>query len=590
MSRTAAHRVAWTLARLAALRVPSSQRGRFLGEWEGELADAEARGEGWRVAAVAWGAFADAETVRALGRARPERAGEHIHGRGSIMGWFKGWRNDVTVALRSMLRAPGFTTVAVSTLALGIGGSAAIWTLLDRVVLDPLPYPQPQRLVRLENQVPGVGPDEIWNLSTAQWVWFTDHAETLDEVGIYRGSGGTVVTTSGAERVHSVDATASMMGLLGARAELGRVIGVDDDRPDATRVAVISHAFWQRALGGDPDVVGRSLRYNDRQVEIVGVLEDGLDPPGWPADLRPDLWLPMRIDRNGEFWNNHAFQGIGRLAPGATAASVQAEMVGLTAQLPAAFPQAYSQGFFDQYGFRTQVVPLKEWVVGNLARNLWILFGGVILVLFIAAANVANLFLVRMEGRRREVAIRAALGAGRPALARYVLAEGMTLALVGAAVALVVGSWAVPALTSLAPTGLPRIHGAGMDLGTVAFTLVISVLVGLGLAVYPAARACGPERLGGAGGRGARLVFGGRRPTAAPWAGRRPGSTGAHAHGRCGPPRRDARQAAAGGSGRRLRRASWPWTSSSPTSAIRTTSPCGTSTATSSTRCARSPG
>jgi predicted permease len=515
MERTVAYRGARALVRLAARRVPMPDRSRFVREWDGELADEAARGGGWRVVVAAWGAFADAKTVRALGRAETRAAGsrEHVYGRGSAMGWIRGWRNDVTVALRSMLRAPGFTTVAVLTLALGIGGSAAIWNVLDRVVLDPLPYPGPERLLRLENQVPGVGPDEVWRLSTAQWVYFTDHAETLDEVGLYRGTGGTVVTSSGAERIRSVEVTASMMGLLGARAELGRVIGADDDRPDAEPVALISHAFWQRALGGDPDVVGRSLRYNDRPVEVVGVLEDGLDPPGWPAELRPDLWLPLQIDRNGQFWNNHAYDGIARLAPGATAASVQAEMAGLTAQLPAAFPRAYSPGFFDQYGFRTQVVPLKAWVVGNLARNLWILFGGVILVLLIAAANVANLFLVRMEARRREVAVRAALGAGRSVLARYVLAEGMTLALVGAAVALVVCYWAVPALISLAPSGLPRIQGAGMDLGTVAFTLAISILVGLGLAAYPMLAHAAPDTAAelASGGRASSSGAGARR-------------------------------------------------------------------------------
>lgn len=494
------------MLRVAALLAPLDARERFLREWEGELAEEAARSGGWRVVAAAWGAFADARTLRALRRADTGtgRAGEHAQGRWSMRAWLRGWENDVRVALRGMMRAPGFTAVAVLTLALGIGGSAAIWTVLDRVVLSPLPYPTPDRLVRIENQVPGVAPDEVWRLSTAQWVWFTDHAETLDQVGIYRGSGGTVVTGSGAERVRSILVTASMMDLLGARAELGRVVGQDDDRPDAPRVALVSHAFWQRALGGEPGVVGTTLRYDDEPVEVIGVLEPGLDPPGWPGDLRPEVWLPLRVDRAGPFWNSHGYDGVARLAPGATAASVETEMVALTAQLPEAFPRAYSQGFFDQYGFRTQVLPLKEWVVGDLARNLWILFGGVTLVLLIAAANVANLFLVRMEARRREVAVRAALGASRSALARYVLAEGTTLALAGAALALLVGYWGVPALISLAPSDVPRIHGAGMDLSTVLFTVGISLLVALALAAYPLIAHAVPNAAAGlaAGGRG----------------------------------------------------------------------------------------
>lgn len=490
----------WTarrLVRLAALGAPGDVRRRLVREWDGELVDEAERRGGWGVVGVAMGAFADARSLRAI--ARDERR------RGDMGAGLKAWTTDVTLALRGMRRTPGFTAVAVLTLALGIGGSAAIFTMLDRVVLRPLPYPEPNRLVRLENQVPGVGPDAVWNLSQAQFVWFTDHAKTLDAVGLYRGGGGTIVTRDGAERVHAVIVTQSMMDLLGAHAALGRLITPADDQPDAPAVAVVSAGFWRRALGADPQAVGRTLTFNDRPVEVVGVMEDGVDPPGWPASLAPDLWVPMQVDRNGYFGNNHVFQGVGRLAAGATVASVEAEMVGLTAQLPEAFPRAYSQGFFDQYGFRTQAKPLKDFVVGKLARNLWILFGGVLLVLVIASANVANLFLVRMEGRRREMGIRAALGAGRGALARHVLAEGMTLAMVGAVLALAVGYWAVPALGRLAPAELPRVHEAAMGAGSVIFTLGISVLVGLALAAYPLLVHAGPgaARNLADGGRGA---------------------------------------------------------------------------------------
>ncbi len=492
------------LVRLAALRAPELERDRFLREWEGELAHGASGETGWGGVRAALGAFADVSTLRAL---------EHADREGTMRTWMNGWWNDVTVALRSMARTPGFTVVAVLTLALGIGGSAAIWTLVDRVVVHPLPYPEPERLVHMDNQVPGVGPDEVWSLSTAQWVYFTDHAKTLDEVGIYQGNGGTVITQSGADRVTAVAVTASVMDLLGARATVGRVITPNDDQPGAPLVAMISEGFWRRALGADRGVVGTTLTFNDHPVEIIGVMAIGIDPPGWPANVAPDLWTPMQVDRAGTFWNSHVFQGIGRMGAGATPESVEAEIAGLTAQLPEAFPNAYSQAFFDQYGFRTQVEPLKEYVVGNLARNLWILFAGMLLVLLIAAANVANLFLVRMEGRRRELGIRAALGAGRGVLARHVLAESMTLALAGALVALVVGYWGVPALTSLAPPEIPRVHGAAMGLGTVGFTLGMSVLVGLALAAYPLVVHAGPgaSRNLAEGGRGASTRPGAHR-------------------------------------------------------------------------------
>jgi predicted permease len=415
----------------------------------------------------------------------------------------EGFAQDAAIALRGMRRAPGFTAVAVATLALGMGGSAALYALLDRVVLDPLPYPQPDRLVRLDNQVPGVGPNEVWRLSTAQWVYFTDHAATLEEVGLYRGSGGNLMTASGPRRVEGVAVTASMMDLLGARTITGRVIGPADDTPDAPLVAMVSHGFWSQALGSDPAVVGTTLTFNDRPLEVVGVLAEGVELPGWPSDAAPDLWVPLRVDRSGQFWNSHVFPGIARMAPGATVESVAREIEGFTARLPEAFPDAYSQQFFDRYGFRTQVTPLKDSVLGDLARNLWIIFGGVALVLLIACTNVANLFVVRMEGRRRELGIRSALGATRGALARYVLAEGLTLSLLGGLAAIVLAFWAVPTLTSLAPADLPRVHGASLTGDAVLFTLLLSLAVGLLLAAYPMAAHVATASSLADGGRGA---------------------------------------------------------------------------------------
>lgn len=481
--RRLALRAARALVRIAATLVPASARERFVREWDGELTHETERGGGWKVAHPVWGAFADARTLRALA---PR------DGRWSMVEGVRAWRRDLWLAVRGMRRSPGFAGVAVLTLALGLGGTSAIYTLLRRTVLDPLPYPDPDRLVRIENQVPGVAPDAVWNLSTAQWVYLTDHASTLDAVGLYRGSGGTVVTGAGAERVQGVWVTASMVPLLGARAEIGRLIAPDDDRPGAAPVVVLSHGFWTRAFGGDRSVVGSTLTYDDRPMDVIGVLEEGVVLPGWSLADTPDVWLPLRIDRSGQFWNSHVFPAVGKLAPGASPATVEAEIAGLMPRLPERFPDAYSQRFFDQYGFRTQVKPLKDHVLGDLARNLWILFGGIALVLVIAAANVANLFLVRMESRRQELGVRASLGADRVDLARLVLAESLSLTLVGAAVALAVGFWAVPALTALAPTGLPRIHGVTMDAGTVTFTLLLSVLVALGIAAYPLLVLAGP--------------------------------------------------------------------------------------------------
>jgi len=444
-------------------------------EWIAELEGGEEHG--WRVVFAALGAFADA---RALGGVQRERDGGM-----TMSGWMDGWWNDVQVALRGLRRAPGFTAATVVTLGLGIGGTTALYAVLDRVVLDALPYPEPERLVRLDNQVPGVGPDEVWALSTAQWVFFSDNATTLDRVGLYQSAGGNVMTPTGPERVQGVRVTADMMNLLGAEPVQGRVISVDDDLPSAVRVALLSHGFWTRVFGRSPDVVGTTIALDGESIEIIGVLAPEVGLPGWPASMTPDIWLPLRVDRAGVFWNSHVFPAIARLADGSTPEAVNAELTRLTARLPEAFPRAYQQEFFDKYGFRTRVTPLKTDVLGDMATNLWILFAGLGLVLVVACTNVVNLFLVRMEGKRRELGVRATLGAGRAVIARYVLAEAMSLALLGGAVGLFIGYWAVPAIGGLAPEGLPRIQGAGLGLGAVGFGLAVSVLVGFALAAYP---------------------------------------------------------------------------------------------------------
>ncbi len=470
-------RLATVLVRAASRLAPRRHRARFLGEWRAELwhvAGTEGRAKAlW----VACGSFADALAMGALDHReqREESVGE----------WIVGFGRDLRTAVRGLARSPGYAAVAVVTLALGIGGSAALFTLLERVVLDPLPYPAADRLVRLQNQVPGVGPDEVWNASTAQYVYFTDHASSLDEVGVYRRFGGTLARASDVQRVGVATVTVSVLDLLGARASQGRILGPADDRPGAPTAVVLSHGFWQEALGADPSVVGSTLTLNDEPVQVVGVLAPGIDLPGG-ALTPPDVWLPMRIDRGGYFGNNHVFPMIGRLAPGATPEGAGAEIGRLTARLPEAFPQAYSQAFFDRYGFRTEVLPLKDDVLGDMGRNLWILFGAVGLVLLIACANVANLFIVRMEGRRHELDIRTALGAGRAALWRHLLAEGLALSAAGAVLGLVVAFWGVPALVAAAPEGLPRMDHVAMGATTVLAAAALALLVGVALGAGPA--------------------------------------------------------------------------------------------------------
>lgn len=469
------------LVRAASLSVPRWRRTDFVREWDAELWH-QARGRGDGPAGPLWrhalGAFRDAGAIRDL----------EDRGEGMMGDWIGGWARDTRLAVRGLLRRPGFAVVAVFTLALGLGGSAAIYTLLDRVVLDPLPYPEPGRLVRLENEVPGVGEGTVWGMSTAQLVHLEDRSTTLESEGIYRLLGANILTPEGPTRVYGWRVTVDVLPLLGARPAAGRLIDAQDDQPGAPPVVVLSHGFWERRFGADPAVVGSTLVIDDEPYEVIGVLEPGLRAPGAPPLLAGDIWVPMQIDRNGPFWNNHVYLGLGRLAPGVAPEAAETEIARLWRELPERFPNAYSESFFEGSGMRTRVIPMRDAVVGSMARNLWILFGAVGLVLLIAWANVANLFIVRMEARRHELALRTALGAGRGAMARHLLAEGLTMSVAGGALALLVCFLGVPALVALAPESLPRAVDVAVGGDTVVYTLLLSLLAGVGLALYPLLR------------------------------------------------------------------------------------------------------
>ena len=467
------------VVRLASRLAPPDQRARMIREWDAELEREFGAGSSWAAAAAAFGAFADARALADVKRQR-ER------GREGRMGGMRTNLDEIRQAARGLRRAPGFTGVAVATLAIGIGGSAAVYTLLDRVVLDPLPFPEAERITHIANQVPGIDPDAVWALSTAQYVFYEDNATTLEEVGLYSSFGGNVTSGGSGTRVRAVRMTASAVRILGVEAELGRVLDEVDDRPDATLVTVISHDFWTRVMGADPNVVGTTVTFNDIPYEVIGVLARDTSLPGLARDRTPDLWVAFRVDRDGNFGNSHVYPALGLLAPGQTPEYVEAELERLEARLPEAFPNAYSPSFFEGTGFRTTATPLKEHILGDLASRLWLLLAGVGVVLMIAAANVANLFLVRMDGKRPELGVRRALGADRVAIGRYVFAEALVLATAGGVLAVVVGAWAIPALARTAPVGLPRVSGVEAGPGTVLFSLLLALLVGVAIAAYPA--------------------------------------------------------------------------------------------------------
>ncbi len=407
------------------------------------------------------------------------------------------WR-ETRHAARTLRRERGFSMIALVTLTLGLGATAAMFTVLDAIVLRPLPYAEAARLVSVMHpaSVPGSG-ERRWGISPGGYVHFARGTRTMDAFGIYRTYGTTVTSGGDAEVARFVRATHEVAPLLGARAAYGRLLGPEDDRPGAPMHVMLSHEFHQRRFGGDPNVVGTMLQTTFGSHLIVGVTTPGvaLPMPGPFADatdlrsLGVDVWTMQQIDPAGPFWNNHPNVGVGRLRPGATIESAQAEFATLLARFPEQMPAAYSQRFFDDYRFGVAVAPLRDAVLGpRMPRALWMLFGAVLFVLLIAAANVGNLFLVRFEARRREAAVRAALGADRVQMAAHYLSESLLLCGAASLLALGVAWAALRMVVALAPLDVPRLAGVALDWRTGAFTLAAGLAIGVLLGALPLLR------------------------------------------------------------------------------------------------------
>lgn len=291
---------------------------------------------------------------------------------------------DLRHAARSLVRAPGFAAVTAVTLALGIGATTVIFTLLNDVVLEPLPYPDSKRLVSIKHPVPGLNSDWEWPLSSGGYFFFDEHSQSLEELGVYARSQMTLAGEGVAEPVNAVVASASLFEVLQARPLHGRLLFPEDhDWTPDSRAAVLGHDFWRSRFGADPDVIGTTLRLEGMSVQVVGVAEAGLHLPAH----RVDLWVPMALSPDMHHANAHFREAIGRLAPGISLDRAQAELALLTERLPEAVPTAYSESFMEESRFSTVVRPLKQEVVGEAGRLLWILLAGVGVVLPIAGAN-----------------------------------------------------------------------------------------------------------------------------------------------------------------------------------------------------------
>lgn len=399
--------------------------------------------------------------------------------------WVSGSVRELRQAVRALSRSPWFALAAILTLGIGFGATASVGTLLDRVVVRALPYPDSDRLVWVASRVNGLGYNGEWGLSEAGYFDYRKRATRLDDLGAFVRTSMTISGDDAAERVPAVLLTSSLQSVLRFRPFAGRLLSEADDAPGSERVVLLSYGFWQRRYGGDRSVIGQVVDLNTSPAEIVGVLSPG---DGLP-DTEADVWLPVGFDPAARPVNSHYVRAIGRLAEGATVEAAQAELDRLTAMFPELYPTAYSPSFMEDAQFRADVVPLRDHVLGDSARLLWILFGSVALVFVLACANVANLFLVRAEVRRREAAVRSALGGGRLDLAVHYTTESLVVAvaagLLGLAIAYGVVSW----LQGTSAGDIPRL--AEVRLGGSAFAMIGLAVVATGVAfgAFPLLRA-----------------------------------------------------------------------------------------------------
>ena len=392
---------------------------------------------------------------------------------------------DVRYCARVFWKQPGFAAVAALTLALGIGANTAIFSVVYGVLLKPLPFQEPERLVAVWHRAPGLNMAQL-EQGAATYFTYRESNRVFEEIAVWDREEVSITGHSEPERAHALWVTDGLLPILRVQPLVGRFFTKEDDAPASPRRAVLSHGYWQRRFGGAQDVIGRSLNIDGRPYEVIGIL-----PPSFEF-LRTDpaVLLPFRFNRAEVRVGDFDYRAVARLKPGVTLEQANADVARM---IPLAFDRfplwpGLTRKMFDEARLGPDVRPLAQDVIGGVGRVLWILTGTVGIVLLIACANVANLFLVRADGRQQELAIRAALGARRSRIARQLLSESIGLALAGGALGLLLAASGLRLLTKLAPAGLPRIDEISIDPVVLLFTVAISVLTGLLFGLFPVIR------------------------------------------------------------------------------------------------------
>jgi len=393
---------------------------------------------------------------------------------------------------RRLARSPLFTAVALITLALGIGANTAIFSVINGVLIKPLPFPKPEQLVGVWHTAPGVTgfPGDV-NCSPTMYFTYREESRTFQDFGLWSYDGGTVTGMGEPEQVLAMDFTYGVLNALGAQPAAGRWFSESDDKPGAPDTVILTYGYWQRRFGGGASAIGRTLTVDGKPRTIIGAMRQDFRFGNLPADLI----FPAQFERNKLFLGQFSYQGVARLRPGVTLAQADADVARMLPIWLKAWPPApgFSRQLFENAHFGPKIQPLKQEVVGDIGPTLWVLMGTIGLVLLIACANVANLLLVRAESRQQELAVRAALGAGWGRIAREMLFESLTLGMMGGALGLALAYGALHVLVVKGPQTLPRLAEIGIDPLVLGFTLVVSLLAGFFFGLIPAIKYAGPQ-------------------------------------------------------------------------------------------------
>ena len=406
-----------------------------------------------------------------------------------MRGWLEAWKRDFMHAARALRRSRGFTVVTVATLALAIGSNAAIFSVVDTVLLDPLSFPAADRLVVIRASAPGADMPDEFGPGAEFYVQYRDNAGMLEDLGMWVQGQTTVRSEERTERLFVVQVTPDLFPTLGVTPMLGRLPITEDGSAD---LIVISHWLWTTWFDADPAVIGRSYEVSGDMRTVVGVMGPEFRFP----DDRTAMWAHAMFEDESEIRpGNFGFNFVGRMTRGTDHASLEGQLAILASRLPELYggPARYAS-IIEQH--IPIVRSLEEELVGDIAGRLWLLLGAVVIVLLIACANVANLFIVRAESRRGDLAVRQALGAGRAGLVRTQMAEALLLAAAGGVGAALLAWAAVPLLVRAAPENIPNLDAASLDSAALIFTAGVSILAALAFGLLPAIRSSRPRAVG----------------------------------------------------------------------------------------------